>query len=83
MIYFFKDVRDMLSAGGDLKNTDDDQLFHTNIFLDQVGSHCHHHMTLSDPGPVRAAGPLLALQQLPVSPRLGVSRVQEHAGPHN
>jgi procollagen-lysine,2-oxoglutarate 5-dioxygenase len=29
-----KDIHAMLSAGGDLKNTEDDQLFYTNIFLD-------------------------------------------------
>ena len=28
-------MRDMLTAGGDLKNTDDDQLFYTKIYLDQ------------------------------------------------
>ena len=60
------------------------ECIYTNIFLDQVG--CYHHqltVTWCDPGPVRPAGALLPLQPLPVSPRLGVSGVQEHAGPHS
>jgi len=29
-----KEIKEMLTSGGDLKNQDDDQLFYTNIFLD-------------------------------------------------